>query len=86
MSHQLANDEKLCLLLVRPLPRSRARGGLEDEEKLLLYDSALNTGGGRAAVHSLSDCQKYLHCSGTIIIVRLPEEAKSQAHSHLPTV
>ena len=66
MSHQLANEkklflineEKLCLLLVRPLPRSRARGGLEDEEKLLLYDSALNTGGGRVVVHSVSDYRK----------------------------
>ena len=85
MSRQLANEEKLCLLLVRPLPRSCARGGSQDEEKLLLYDSALNTGGGRAAVHSVSDCQKYLYCS-TIIIVRLPEEAKSQAHGHLLTV
>ena len=48
------------LVQVQPLPRSRARGGSQDEEKLLLYDSALNIGGGRAAVHSVSDCQKYL--------------------------
>ena len=82
MSRQLANEEKLCLLLVRPLPRSRARGGSRDEEKLLLYDSALNIGVGHAAVHSVSYCQKYLYCS-TIIIVRLPEEAKSQVHGHI---
>ena len=56
VSGLLANEEKLCLLLVRPLPRSRARGGSQDEEKLLLYDIALNTGGGRAVVHSVSDC------------------------------
>ena len=85
MSHQLTNEEKLCLLLVRPFPRSRARGGSQDEEKLLLYDSALNTCGGRAAVHSVSDFQKYLYYS-TIIIVRLPEEARSQVHDHLVTV
>ena len=37
---------------------TRARGGSQDEEKLLLYDSALNTGGGHATVHSVLDCQK----------------------------
>ena len=38
---------------------------------------------GRAAVDLVSDCQKY-YCS-TIIIVRLPEEEKSQAQGHLLT-
>ena len=85
MSSLHVNEEKLCLLLVRPLPHSRARFGSQDKEKLLLYDSALNTGGGRAAVHSVSDCQKYLYYS-TIIIVGLSEDAKSQAHGHLLTV
>ena len=54
------------------------RGGSQHEEKLLL------TSGGRATVHSVSDCQKY-YCS-TIIIVRLPEEAKSQAQGHPLTI
>jgi hypothetical protein len=64
---------------------TRARGASRDEEKLLLYDSALNTDGGRAVVHSMSDCQKYLYCS-TMIILRLWEEAKSQADDLLLTV
>ena len=51
------------------------RGGSQHKEKLLL------TSGGRDAVHLVSDCQKY-YCS-TIIIVRLSEEAKSQAQGHL---
>ena len=46
-------EEKLCLLLVRPLPHSHAGGGAQDEQKILLYNSALNTGGGRAAVYSV---------------------------------
>ena len=68
MSRQLAERREACLL--RLLPRQRVRGGSQHEEKLLL------TSGGRAAVHLVSDCQKY-YCS-TIIIVRLPEEEKSQ--------
>ena len=64
-----------CLLHL--LPRQRVRGGSQHEEKLLL------TSGGHAAVHLVSDCQKY-YCS-TIIIVRLPEEEKSQAQGDLLT-
>ena len=64
------NDEKLAYLL----PRQRVRGGSQHEEKLLL------TRGGHAAVHSVSDCQ-----NSTIIIVRLPEEEKSQAQGNLLT-
>ena len=75
VSRQLAEQREACLL--RRLPRQRVRGGSQHEEKLLL------TSGGRAAVHLVSDCQKY-YCS-TIIIVRLPEEEKSQAQGHLLT-
>ena len=75
VSRQLAERREACLL--RLLPRQRVRGGSQHEEKLLL------TSGGRAAVHLVSDCQKY-YCS-TIIIVRLPEEEKSQAQGHLLT-
>ena len=53
------------------------RGGSQHEEKLLL------TSGGRAAVHLVLDYQKYY--GSTIIIVRLPEEEKSQAQGHLLT-
>ena len=56
------------------------RGGWQDWEKLSLH-TLPPTRGGHAAVHSVSDGQKHtvvLHCSSTII-VRLPEEAKSQA-------
>ena len=76
VSRQLAERREACLL--RLLPRQRVRGGSQHEEKLLL------TSGGRAAVHLVSDCQKY-YCS-TIIIVRLPEEEKSQAQGHLLTL
>ena len=65
------NDEKLAYLL----PCQRVRGGSQHEEKLLLTTS------GRATVYLVSDCQKYYY--STIIIVRLPEEAKSQAQGHL---
>ena len=75
VSRQLAERREACLL--RLLPRQRVRDGSQHEEKLLL------TSGGHAAVHLVSDCQKY-YCS-TIIIVRLPEEEKSQAHGHLLT-
>jgi len=75
VSRQLAERREACLL--RLLPRQRVRGGSQHEEKLLL------TSGGRAAVHLVSDCQKY-YCT-TIIIVRLPEEEKSQAQGHLLT-
>ena len=75
VSRQLAERREACLL--RLLPRQRVCGGSQHEEKLLL------TSGGRAAVHLVSDCQKY-YCS-TIIIVRLPEEEKSQAQGHLLT-
>ena len=74
VSRQLAARREA---LLRLLPRQRVRGGSQHEEKLLL------TSGGRAAVHLVSDCQKY-YCS-TIIIVRLPEEEKSQAQGHLLT-
>ena len=75
VSRQLAERREACLL--RLLPPQRVRGGSQHEEKLLL------TSGGRAAVHLVSDCQKY-YCS-TIIIVQLPEEEKSQAQGHLLT-
>ena len=74
VSRQLAERREACLL--RLLPRQRVRGGSQHEEKLLL------TSGGRAAVHLVSDCQKWYN---TIIIVRLPEEEKSQAQGHLLT-
>ena len=51
VSRQLAERREACLL--RLLPRQRVRGGSQHEEKLLL------TSGGRAAVHLVSDCQKY---------------------------
>ena len=75
VSRQLAERREACLLHL--LPRQRVRGGSQHEEKLLL------TSGGRAAVHLVSDCQKY-YCS-TIIIVQLMEEEKSQAQGHLLT-
>ena len=75
MSRELAERREACLL--RLLPRQRVHGGSQHEEKLLL------TSGGRAAVHLVSDCQKYYY--STIIIVRLPEEAKSQVQGHLLT-
>ena len=75
MSRQLAERGEACLLLL--LPRQHVCGGLQHKEKLFL------TSGGRATVHLVSDCQKY-YCS-TIIIVRLPEEEKSQAQGHLLT-
>ena len=74
MSRQLAERGEAYLLR---LFLAHARGGSQDEERVLL------TSGGRAAVHLVSDCQKY-YCS-TIIIVRLPEEEKSQAQGHLLT-
>ena len=74
VSRQLAERREAWLRL---LPRQRVRGGSQHEEKLLL------TSGGRAAVHLVSDCQKYYY--STIIIVRLPEEEKSQAQGHLLT-
>ena len=54
---------------------------MEDEEKLLLYDSVQ-----AVDVQQFIRCQiaKGIHCS--TIIVRLSEEAKSQAHCHLLTV
>jgi hypothetical protein len=73
VSRQLAERREACLL--RLLTRPRARGGSQHEQKLLL------TSGGRATVYLVSDCQKYYY--STIIIVRLPEEAKSQAQGHL---
>ena len=57
-SHQLAERREACLH--RLLPRQRVRAGTQNKEKLLL------TSGGRAAVHLVSDCQKY-YCS-TIIL------------------
>ena len=75
VSHQLGERREACLLCL--LPRQRVRDGSQHEEKLL------HTSDGRAAVHLVSDCQKY-YCS-TIIIVRLPEEEKSQAQGHLLT-
>ena len=69
MSRQLAERREACLL--RLLPRQRMRGGSQHEEKLLL------TSGGHATVHLASYCQKYYY--STTIIVRLQEEAKSQA-------
>ena len=75
VSRQLAKRREACLL--RLLPHQRMRGGSQHEEKLLL------TTDGRAEVHSLSDSQKYYY--STIIIVRLPEEEKSQAQGHLLT-
>ena len=69
------NDEKLGYYAFSLA--NAVRGGSQHEEKLLL------TSGGRATVHLVSDCQKY-YCS-TIIIVRLPEEEKSQAQGHLLT-
>ena len=51
VSRQLIERREACLL--RLLPRQRVRGGSQHEEKLLL------TSGGRAAVHLVSDCQKY---------------------------
>ena len=69
MSRQLAERGEACLL--RLFPHQRVRGGSQHEEKLLL------TSGGRAAVQSVSDCQKHnVYCS--IIIVGPSEEAKSQ--------
>ena len=76
VSRQLPERREACLL--RLPPRQRVRGGSQHEEKLLL------TSGGHATVHLVSDCQKY-YCS-TTIIVRLPEEAKSQAQGHLLTL
>ena len=73
VSRQLAERWEACLL--RLLPRQCMRGGWQHEENLLL------TSGGRAAVHLVSDCQKYY--SSTIFIVRLLEEEKSQASVHL---
>ena len=69
VSHQLVERREACLLHL--LPRQRMRSGSQNKEKLLL------TSGGRAAVHLVSDCQKYYY--STTIIARLPEEAKSQA-------
>ena len=60
MSRQLAERREACLLRLLPRERvrggslkKRVRGGSQHEEKLLL------TSGGRAAVHLVSDCQKY---------------------------
>ena len=75
VSCQLAERQEACSL--RLILRQRVRGGSQHEEKRLL------TSGGHAEVHLVSDCQKY-YCS-TIIIVRLPEEEKSQAQGHLLT-
>ena len=75
VSRQLTERREAFLL--RLLPRQRVRGASQHEEKLLL------TGGGRAAVHLVSDCQKY-YCS-TTSIVRRPDEEKSQAQGHLLT-
>ena len=75
ITRQLAEQREAFLLHL--LSRQCVRGGSQHEEKLLL------TSGGRATVHLVSDCQKY-YCS-TIIIVRLPEEEKSQAQGHLLT-
>ena len=69
------NDEKLAYYAFSLA--NACAVALEHEEKLLL------TSGGGAAVHLVSDCQKY-YCS-TIIIVQLSEEGKSQAQGHLLT-
>ena len=52
----------------------------QGEARLCLLTNATypRPGGGHATVHSVSDCQKYLYYSSTIIIVRLHEEAKNQ--------
>ena len=36
-----------------------ARGGSQDKEKLLTNASSPSSGGGRATVNSVSDCQKH---------------------------
>ena len=75
VSRQLTERREACLL--RLLPRQRVRGGSQHKEKLLL------TSGARATVHLVLDCQKYYF--STIILVRLPEEEKSQVQGHLLT-
>ena len=79
MSRQLTERGEACLLR---LSLAHARGGSQDEERVLTTARPLplplpRPRGGRAAVQSVSDCQKHkVYCS--IIIVGPSEEAKSQ--------
>ena len=75
VSRQLAERREACLVCRLPRPRERWLAG---------WGEAFSLSDGRASVHLVLDCQKY-YCS-TIIIVRLPEEAKSQAQGHLLTL
>ena len=53
VSRQLTERREACLLCLPP--RQRVRGGLQNEEELLL------TSDGRVAVHLVSNCQKYYY-------------------------
>ena len=81
MSRQLAERGEACLLR---LSLAHVRGGSQDEERVLTTARPLplplprpRPRGGRAAVQSVSDCQKH-NVYYSIIIVGPSEEAKSQ--------